>query len=64
MAASEVVASWPTSKANNAVSTHCFQRHWMKCTPISSAFVLCQASHFPEASRSSMIGTDCPGLTT
>jgi hypothetical protein len=25
MAASEVVASWPTSKANNAVSTHCFQ---------------------------------------
>jgi putative transposase len=29
MAASEVVASWPTSKANNAVSTHYFQRHWM-----------------------------------
>ena len=28
MAASEVVASWPTSKANNAVSAHCFQRHW------------------------------------
>ncbi len=25
MAAREVAASWPTSKANNAVSTHCFQ---------------------------------------
>jgi hypothetical protein len=29
MAASEVVVSWPISKANSAVSTHYFQRHWM-----------------------------------
>jgi hypothetical protein len=26
MAASEGIASWPTSKANHAVSTPCFQR--------------------------------------
>jgi hypothetical protein len=29
MSVSEVIASWPTSRANTAASTPCFQRRWM-----------------------------------